>query len=128
MNTLSELGRAITSSSVGHFLPVDGHHSASSREQRAPLRHQLVNVVVAARDALLVRRTLLGCVDAAIERCVPMRREDKVKLEIHFAAGHGDEVIRRIIGSIPEGEFGCIIACAGPAPHGAAAQGEGHGH
>ena len=93
----------------------------------APHRLQLVTAVVAARDALLVRRALLACSNTAIERCVPMRRDDKVKLEIHFPAGHGDEVIRQIMASVPEGEIGSIIGCAAPAPRRAAARRDSHG-
>lgn len=80
----------------------------------ATKRFELINVVVASKDAWQARKALLACPDATIVRCLPMHKDARVKLEIRFPAGQGDTVINRILSCLPHGEFGGILACANP--------------
>jgi hypothetical protein len=77
-------------------------------------RFEMVNVMVASRDALQARLALLACPATFILRCVPMHKDDRVKLEIRFPAGQGEAVISRILACLPNGEIGGIVACASP--------------
>lgn len=115
MNILSILAfPAIGASHRSHAMGfVDQHPSASPRS-RANERFELMSVVVASKDALQVRKALLGCPDAAVIRCLPIHKDDRAKLEIRFPAGQGDAVIGRILACLPHGEIGGIVACAGP--------------
>ncbi len=83
---------------------------------RATKRFELINVVVASKDAWQARKALLACPDTAIVRCLPMHKDARVKLEIRFPAGQGDAVINQIIAFLPTGEIGGIVACATPIP------------
>lgn len=84
----------------------------------------VMEVLVASRDALLVRRALLSCPDTAILRCLPTNRDHRVRLEIRFPAALGEQVIERIMASLPGGEIGRITACDGAAPMRVQARGE----
>lgn len=90
---------------------------------RGQVRLASVAVTVAGRDALLVRRAVLGCPGAAVVSCLPMHREDKVKLEIRFPAGCADEVIHQVLAAVPAGEIGCVIRCAPTLAHRAQREG-----
>ena len=76
--------------------------------------YEMVNVMVASKDALQARMALLACPATSILRCVPMHQADRVKLEIRFPAGQGEAVISRISACLPNGEVGGIVACASP--------------
>jgi hypothetical protein len=76
----------------------------------------VMEVLVASRDALLVRRALVSCAETAILRCRPINRDHRVCLEIRFPAALGAQVIERIMASLPGGEIGRIMACDGAAP------------
>jgi hypothetical protein len=81
---------------------------------RATKRFELINVVVASKDAWLARKALLTCPDTAIVRCLPMQKDARVKLEIRFPTGHCDTVINRILSCLPYGEFSGILAGTHP--------------
>lgn len=98
---------------------------------RGQVRLASVAVTVAGRDALLVRRAVLGCPGAAVVSCLPMHREDKVKLEIRFPAGQSDAVIGRLLACLPHGEIGGVVACASLRPkvrHAGSNMGHPRGH
>ncbi|MDR3451627.1 MAG: hypothetical protein P4L96_02335 [Rhodoferax sp.] len=63
-------------------------------------------VTVASRDALRVRRALVGCPDTGIVRCVPQPSGDRVRLEIRLPLTCSQEVMHRIIDCVPSGEIG----------------------
>lgn len=96
----------------GHAMAfVDQHPAAFAR---AITRFELINVVVASKDAWQAREALLACADTAIVRCLPRHKDARVKLEIRFPAGQGDAVIDRVLACLPCGEIGGIVACANP--------------
>ena len=111
MSILSVLAfPAARASYRGHALTfVDQHPAALTR---ATKRFELINVVVASKDALLARKALQTYPDTAIVRCLPMHKDARVKLEIRFPTGRGDAVIDRILSCLPYGEFGGIVTCA----------------
>lgn len=115
MSILSVLAiPAARASHRGHALSFVDQHPASFA--RATKRFELINVVVASKDAWQARKALLACPDTAIVRCLPMHKDARVKLEIRFPVGQGDAVIHQIIACLPNGEIGGIIACANPFP------------
>lgn len=87
-------------------------HPAAWRKPRARARQELVTVAVAARDALLVRRAVIACPGAAVASCLPMHREDRVRLEIRFPAGCADALIHQVLAAVPSGEIGAVLRCA----------------
>ena len=94
-------------------------------------RYEMVNVMVASKDALQARKALLVCPATSILRCVPMHQADRVKLEIRFPAGQGEAVVSRILACLPNGEIGGIVACASPralAQHAGSNMEQRHGH
>jgi hypothetical protein len=113
MSILSVLAfPAARASYRGHALTfVDQHPAAFVRTTK---RFELINVVVASKDAWQARKALLACPDTAIVRCLPMHKDARVKLEIRFPAGQSDTVINRILSCLPHGEIGGILACANP--------------
>jgi hypothetical protein len=115
MSFLSVLTIPATSASYrGHAQTfVDQQPAAFVRTTR---RFELINVVVASKDAWHARKVLLACPDTAIVRCLPMHKDPRVKLEIRFPAGQGDTVINRILSCLPHGEFGGILAQRQPMP------------
>jgi hypothetical protein len=105
---------AARASCRGHALTFVDQHPAAPTQ--ATKRFELINVVVASKDAWQARKALLVCPDTAIVRCLPMHKDARVKLEIRFPAGRGDAVIDRILSCFPYGEFGGIVPCATPCP------------
>src|SRR5450830_513778 len=105
MSFLSVLAFPATPASYrGHALTFVYQHPAAPTQ--ATKRFELINVVVASKDAWQARKALLTCPDTAIVRCLPMHKDARVKLEIRFPTGQGDTVIDRILSYLPYGEFG----------------------
>ena len=105
--------------------------AAARARPHADDRFEMMSVTVASKDALLARRALLACPRTAIERCLPMQRNEMVKLEIRFPAGEGGVVIGRILAGVPVGEVGGIVACANlraQARHANGNMDQRHGH
>lgn len=110
--------------SVLPFRSARAVHSSCSEsfvepQQAAARRHddeclEMIGVTVASRLALLARKALLACPGTAVERCVPLLGNEKVKLEVRFPAGQGKAVIGRILAGVPEGEVSGIFPCAKP--------------
>jgi hypothetical protein len=127
MSILSVLAfPAIKASRHGHAMAFVGEHPTPLL--RAHARFELIKVVVPSRDALQVRKALLACADTAIVRCLPMRKDDRVELEIRFPAGQGNEVIRCTLGSVPVGEFGPISSYTLSTYFGSCGRKDSHGH
>jgi hypothetical protein len=101
--------------------PQSGLSAGASPASGVPQRFDLLTITVASKDALLARRALLVCASTSILRCLPMHREDRVKLEIRFPAGQSDAVISRIMACLPNGEIGAIIRCGAPVHQGSRA-------
>ena len=87
---------------------VDPHLAAVAR---ATKRFELVNVVVASKDAWQARKALHAFPDTVVIRCSPMHKDERVKLEIRFPAGRGDSVIDRILSCLTNGQISGIVAC-----------------
>ncbi|WP_114969792.1 hypothetical protein [Rhodoferax ferrireducens] len=111
MNFLSVLAfPAARAAYRGHALTfVDPHPAPIAL---ATKRFELMNVVVASKDAWRARQALQACPDTAIVRCSPMHKDARVKLEVRFPAGRGDTVIDRILSCLPNGQIGGIVAYA----------------
>lgn len=111
MSFLSVLAfSAAATSSRGTALTFVEPHPATVA--RATKRFELINVVVASRDAWQARKALQTCPDTFVVRCSSMHKDERVKLEIRFPAGRGDGIIDRILTCMTNGQIGGIDACA----------------
>lgn len=79
------------------------------RPERTTPHWMVLDVTVHSCDALKVRRALVSCPDTGVLRCIPLVDDRRARLEIRLEAYRVDEVMHRILLSVPDGEIGHLL-------------------